>query len=60
MDATRVVRACGFAAGFFAAFFAGLAFAFDVDFGFDLEVPFFFTARARFARVDFVFAMLLR
>ena len=56
MGATRVVRAFGFAADFF----AGLAFAFDVDFGFDLEVPFFFTARARFARVDFVFAMLLR
>jgi hypothetical protein len=54
----RVVRAFGFAPAFFAAFFASLAF--DVDFGFGLEVPFFFTARARFARVDFVFAMLLR
>jgi hypothetical protein len=60
VDAASVVRAFGFAAGFFAAFLAGRAFAFDVDFGFALEVPFFFTARARLARVDFVFAMLLR
>jgi len=58
--APRDVRAFGFAAAFADLVFAG---AFDLDdgfaFGFARDRP-FFAARARCARVDFVFAMSAR